>query len=522
LKTKNIITSDLDQSAKRDAVHERVKGSEGGTGKAPEKGAALKQKHDPNAAERKRKLDDQDALTVEHRARSMVIVPIIRDRNDPSLALATRSEDARLDEAIGLASAIDLDICQSLTTRVNQPRPSHLFGAGKVDELGDVIKNEDIELVIIDHALTPGQQRNLEQDWNAKVLDRTGLILEIFADRAQTREGTLQVELAHLTYQKTRLVRSWTHLERQRGGVGFMGGPGETQIEADKRHLGARIDAIKRDLKSVTRTRELHRAGRKRVPYPIVALVGYTNAGKSTLFNHLTDAQVFAKDQLFATLDPTMREVALPGGQPIILSDTVGFISDLPTTLIAAFRATLEEVLDADLILHVRDIAHQDTEAQRLDVIDVLKELGIDIEVDDHNIMEVWNKLDLLDPEAREVMTNIASRGIGLGPDDHQGGGEVPVTLISAVTGEGVDQLLETISNILTDSHKLYRVSLTVSERGELSWLYNHGHVQATTDLDDGGVICDVTLAPDMAARFQGRNVGSCELASEFASKVAS
>ena len=483
----------------------------------PDPGTDAARDHNPtpSASERKNKIDNNEALTLEAIARTLVVVPIVREKNSVTAVHRERSEEARLEEANGLASAIDLEIIDARLMRVSHPRPSHLFGAGKVDELGEFIKSEDIELVIIDHTLTPGQQRNLERDWNAKVLDRTGLILEIFADRAQTREGTLQVELAHLTYQKSRLVRSWTHLERQRGGVGFMGGPGETQIEADKRHLSVRIQTIKNELKSVTRTRELHRAGRKRVPYPVVALVGYTNAGKSTLFNFLTDADVFAKDQLFATLDPTMREVVLPTGQPIILSDTVGFISDLPTSLIAAFRATLEEVLDADLVLHVRDIAHEDTEAQRLDVHDVLLELGIDMDSDKRQIMEVWNKLDLLDAVSREAFTNQAGRGDGQSEGQGNGLSARRIQLISAITGEGMEDLLGKISTILNDSHKLYRVSLSASERGQISWLYDHGHVQETTDLDDGGVVCNVSLAPDAAAIFQGRNVGSCKIVSE-------
>ena len=463
-------------------------------------------KADQVFAERKSKLENREVLELETMARTMVIVPIITGRNpapgSQPAQKAERSVEARLEEALGLARAIKLDILVSEAIRINQPKPSHLFGTGKIDEIHTIIDDTDIELVIVDHALTPGQQRNLELAWNVKVLDRTGLILEIFADRAQTREGTLQVELAHLTYQKSRLVRAWTHLERQRGGVGFMGGPGETQIEADKRHLAERIDIIKRDLKRVTRTRELHRAGRSRVPYPIVALVGYTNAGKSTLFNYLTKANVFAKDQLFATLDPTMREVTLPTGQPIILSDTVGFISELPTTLIAAFRATLEEVLDADLILHVRDIAHEDTDAQCDDVHAVLKELGIDLELNERAQLEVWNKLDLLDETGREIMVNRAAR------DD----ADAQAQLMSAVTGEGLDELLEKITSILNDSHKLYRISLTAAKRGELSWLYENGHVQSTTNLDDGGVICDVTLAPELAAKFTGRNLGAVEL----------
>ena len=288
------------------------------------------------------------------------------------------SPQDRLAEAIGLAHAIDLDVAEGLTVPVPHPRPSTLFGSGKVEEVRLRVEHEAIELVVVDHTVTPIQQRNLEKAWNAKVLDRTGLILEIFGRRAQTREGRLQVELAHLTYQKSRLVRSWTHLERQRGGAGFLGGPGESQLELDRRLIQDRIDGIREDLTQVVKTRDLHRKGRRKVPYPIVAIVGYTNAGKSTLFNRVTGAAVLAKDQVFATLDPTMREVRLPGGRRIILSDTVGFISDLPTMLVAAFRATLEEVIEADLILHVRDIAHAETDAQAADVEGVLRDLGID------------------------------------------------------------------------------------------------------------------------------------------------
>lgn len=453
-----------------------------------------------SASERKSKLENNETLELELGAHTMVIVPILRRQGREQNAHIARSGQARLEEAVGLANAINLDIRESLTTPVYQPRPSHLFGSGKIKEFGAIIEARHIELVIIDHALTPGQQRNLERAWAAKVIDRTGLILEIFSDRAQTREGTLQVELAHLTYEKSRLVRSWTHLERQRGGFGFMGGPGETQIEADKRHLATRINAIERELTGVTRTRELHRAGRKRVPYPVVALVGYTNAGKSTLFNRLTKAQVFAQDQLFATLDPTMREVTLPTGQPIILSDTVGFISDLPTSLIAAFRATLEEVITADLILHVRDIAHQDTEAQRADVLDVLKGLGIDADTEDSNIIEVWNKADLLSADELEVAQNQASRA---GKD---------AWVISAKTGEGMDKLLEEIAANLTSTHKRYRITLDVHDRAQLSWLYEHGNVHTTYDQDDGGVICEVTLASDVAEKFKGRSGASCKL----------
>jgi GTP-binding protein HflX len=313
--------------------------------------------------------------------RAVVVVPLLPaprgddDRSRPRLA---RSAEARLEEAVGLAAAIDLDITYSAAVAVNEPRPATLFGSGKVEELAEAIRDTEAGLLIVDHPLTPVQQRNLEKETGAKVLDRTGLILEIFGRRARTKEGTLQVDLAHLTYQKGRLVRSWTHLERQRGGAGFLGGPGETQIEADRRALQDKIIRLKRELEQVRRTRDLHRAKRRKVPFPVVAIVGYTNAGKSTLFNRLTGAGVLAEDMLFATLDPTLRRVRLPHGTPVILSDTVGFISDLPTHLVAAFRATLEEVVEADLVLHLRDIADPDTAAQADDVERILADLGVD------------------------------------------------------------------------------------------------------------------------------------------------
>lgn len=341
----------------------------------------------------------------------------------------------RLAEAIGLVGAIGLSIADGQSVPISRLRPDTLLNSGKVDEVRALVEAAGAQVVVVDHPLTPVQQRNLERAWNAKVLDRTGLILEIFGERAQTKEGRLQVELAHLSYQKSRLVRSWTHLERQRGGRGFMGGPGERQIEADRRQIQGRIDVIRRKLGEVRRTRGLHREGRRRSASPVVALVGYTNAGKSTLFNSLTGAHVIARDQLFATLDPKMRAVRLPGGHNVILSDTVGFIADLPTTLVAAFRATLEEVVEADLILHVRDISAEHTETQKHDVEAVLDELGVDTTSAAGRVIEVWNKADLLDADAQAALAYSAQRR-----------GEPPV-ILSARTGEGVDNLLERLAN---------------------------------------------------------------------------
>ena len=355
----------------------------------------------------------------------MVVGPYLRRRPAKGQSLTAdveRAPEARLEEAVGLARAIELDVVASGIAPLSEIRPATYIGKGKVDELAGVIKGEEIGVVVMDCALSPVQQRNLEKAWGAKVLDRTGLILEIFGRRARTREGSLQVEHAHLTYQKGRLVRTWTHLERQRGGFGFLGGPGETQIESDRRMISERIAKIERELEGVKRTRKLHRDSRKRVPYPVVALVGYTNAGKSTLFNRLTRSGVMAADMLFATLDPTLRAITLPHGAKAILSDTVGFISDLPTMLVAAFRATLEEVIEADIILHVRDATHEDTAAQAHDVEEVLR--ALDIDPNDHErIIEVWNKIDRLDAHARAQLENVAARraenrpGAGVGAD---------------------------------------------------------------------------------------------------------
>ena len=390
-------------------------------------------------------------------------------RGDPDAqtdARATRGSEARLEEAIGLARAIDLTVADALVAPVSQIRPATYIGKGKVEEIVGLVSGHQVELVVMDCALSPIQQRNLEKAWNTKVLDRTGLILEIFGRRAKTREGALQVELAHLNYQRSRLVRSWTHLERQRGGFGFMGGPGETQIEADRRLIGERIIRLENELKKVQATRRLHRAGRQRVPYRVVALVGYTNAGKSTLFNRLTRAEVQAADMLFATLDPTMRALNLPHGGKAMLSDTVGFISNLPTQLVAAFRATLEEVLEADLILHVRDISHEDSEAQERDVDGVLRQLGIDPDAG-ARILEVWNKIDRFSADERENLRNIAARRPL----------ERPCFLVSAETGEGVDALRAAIEDWLAATRATLDLSIDAADGAGISWLHRNSEI---------------------------------------------
>jgi GTP-binding protein HflX len=390
-----------------------------------------------------------------------------------NVAGPVREPQARLAEAVGLAEAINLEIAHTEAAPVNRPRPATLFGAGTVERLGGIIAADDIGVAVIDGGLSPIQQRNLERAWKCKVIDRTGLILEIFGARAQTREGTLQVELAALTYHRSRLVCSWTHLERQRGGLGTVGGPGETQIESDRRQIDERIVRLKKSLAEVRRTRELHRKARRRVPYPIVALVGYTNAGKSTLFNRLTDAHVVQRDQLFATLDPTMRRLSLPSGETVILSDTVGFVSDLPHELVEAFQATLEEVKEADLLLHVRDAAHADTEAQNSDVLGVLRGFGIDGENGGAPLIEVHNKADLLLPEEADAVQNRTSRA------------NQRMVLISARDGDGINELLAAVDRIFAEGRIELELCIPWADGAELTWIYDHGEVLERKDGED-------------------------------------
>ena len=414
--------------------------------------------------------------------KALVIHPERDARGSP------RSAKARLDEAVGLAEALDLDIRDAITAPLRKRTPATLFGSGKVIEIGELCFQLDVDVAVVDDALTPVQQRNLEKAWQVKVMDRTGMILEIFARRARTREGILQVELARLSYERSRLVRTWTHLERQRGGFGVMGGPGETQIETDRRLLAEKISKLKRELVEVRRTRNLQRGARQRHPFPAVALVGYTNAGKSTLFNRLTNAEVVAEDMLFATLDPTLRMLSLPDGRPAILSDTVGFISDLPHELVESFRATLEEVKEADVILHVRDIASENSDAEAADVRAVLSRLGI--EVADRNFVEVWNKADLVDAETREHLEGDARRS------------NPPAVLVSAVSGEGCEALLETIARLVDDAPPV-SVYATPAQGAAVAWLYRHGRVLDRIEDDEGGVRLAVRLEPQALGQFE-------------------
>ncbi len=413
-----------------------------------------------------------------------------------------RDPNSRLDEIVNLALAIDVVIVHAKIVNLSRTKPSTFFGKGKVKSVGDIISSNNIGVAIIDITLSPIQQRNLERAWNCKVIDRTGLILEIFGKRAKTREGSLQVDLAALTYQRSRLVRSWTHLERQRGGAGFMGGPGETQIETDRRQIDHRITRLRRDLKDVKRTRQLHRKARSKVPYPIVALIGYTNAGKSTLFNQLTGSSVEVKDQLFATLDPTMRALELTSGRSIILSDTVGFISNLPHELVTAFHATLEEITEADIVVHVRDAAHPNSKEQKSDVLQVMTKLGLtdhinspredDVVTTNQCHIEVLNKIDTIGNEHLKIMRNKALRC------------STQVIALSALTGDGCQDLLNGIDELLTKSTTIYDINLECSDGASLSWLYNHGEVVERRD-GEAGIRLKVLLDTPSWARFERR-----------------
>ncbi|KQZ04035.1 GTPase HflX [Caulobacter sp. Root1455] len=431
--------------------------------------------------------------SIDHAApifRAFVIHPVRPTRGQS--ALEARDPNVRLEEAVGLAIALDLDVVETTIAPLRLVTPATLFGKGKIEEFAAVCEVEKIDVAVFDDQLTPVQQRNLEKALNVKVIDRTGLILEIFARRARTREGKLQVELARLDYERSRLVRTWTHLERQRGGTGNTGGPGETQIELDRRLIAGTIGKLKRELDEVRRTRTLHRSARKKVPYPTVALVGYTNAGKSTLFNRLTNASVVAQDMLFATLDPTLRTVKLPDGRPAILSDTVGFISDLPHELVEAFRATLEEVQEADVVLHVRDVANPDTDAQARDVQKVLTELKVlgddGDETEGKTLIEVWNKIDLVDGEAREILEGQARR-LGASP-------------VSAVTGEGCAELLKRVGTLIDDTPPV-AVRLAAKDGEALAWIYRNGRVESREDESEGGVRLIARLDAQALGRFE-------------------
>jgi GTPase len=459
--------------------------------------------NDPQAPQKALKKAPQkardDAVSLLRRGkktRVLVIGPYLTDRAAPEASI--RSREARLDEAVGLARAIDVEIVGAEIVPLTQIRPATFLGKGKVEELAKKIEELEAELAVVDCALSPVQQRNLEKAFSAKVIDRTGLILEIFGERARTAEGALQVELAHLTYQKSRLVRSWTHLERQRGGFGFLGGPGETQIETDRRLIQERMNRIERDLETVKKTRGLHRKSRRDVPFPIVALVGYTNAGKSTLFNRLTNAEVFARDLLFATLDPTLRGLKLPHGGKVILSDTVGFISDLPHMLVSAFRATLEEVREADIILHVRDIAHGDSEAQSADVEKILAEL--DVNPHDHDrLIEVWNKADLAAPEEQIRLRGAAARRPAI----------ERACVVSAVTGEGLDDLLLAIETRLARGRPVLNVALEAGDGEGQAWLYAHAEVLSHSSDDSGRAFFKIRVAPEQRQRILRRFPGA-------------
>ena len=419
--------------------------------------------------------------------RALVVHPLRADHG------VRRDAPSRLEEAVGLAEALDLMVCGAEIANLRAPHPATLFGKGKVAEIGALAEELQAEVVVVDDALSPIQQRNLEKAWNAKVVDRTGLILEIFARRARTAEGKLQVELARLAYERSRLVRTWTHLERQRGGLGKTGGPGETQIELDRRIIDDKIVKLKKELEEVRRTRTLHRAQRKKAPFPTLALVGYTNAGKSTLFNRLTGGGVLVKDMLFATLDTTLRQLQLPDGRPAILSDTVGFISDLPHELVAAFRATLEEVQEADVVLHVRDVASENSDEQARDVKTVLKQLGFE-EQSHSRLIEVWNKIDKVPEDERGILATRARRAVDTGAPE--------AWPVSAVTGEGCEALLKRLAE-LVDTAPAIDVLLAANDGKALAWLYQNGRVMERADEDDGGVHLWVRLDDQALGRFE-------------------